>query len=46
MEDLHKIGGTSGVIKYLIKENLMDGDCLTITGKTLSENLEHMKMID
>ena len=46
MEDLHKIGGTSGVIKYLIKENLMDGDCLTITGKSLSENLEHMKMID
>ena len=46
MEDLHNIGGTSGVIKYLIKENLMDGDCLTITGKTLSENLEHMKMID
>jgi len=46
MEDLHKIGGTSGVIKYLIKENLMDGDCITITGKTLSENLEHIKMID
>lgn len=46
MEDLHKIGGTSAVIKYLIKEKLMDGDCLTITGKTLSENLEKMEMVD
>ena len=45
MEDLHKIGGTSAVIKYLIKEKLMDGDCLTITGKTLSENLEKVEMI-
>ena len=46
MEDLHKIGGTSAVIKYLINEKLMDGNCLTITGKTLSENLEEMEMID
>ena len=40
MEDLHKVGGTSAVLKYLIKEGFIDGDCLTITGKTLYENLE------
>jgi dihydroxy-acid dehydratase len=38
-EDLHAIGGTSGLMKYLLDKGLMDGDCLTITGKTLAENL-------
>ncbi|QDU74493.1 Dihydroxy-acid dehydratase [Bremerella volcania] len=37
-EDLHKIGGTPGVMKYLLKEGLLNGDCLTVTGKTLAEN--------
>ncbi|MBA2115763.1 Dihydroxy-acid dehydratase [Planctomycetes bacterium FF15] len=37
-EDLHKIGGTPGVMKYLLKEGLLTGDCLTVTGKTLAEN--------
>ena len=39
MEDLHEVGGTSAVIKYLISENLIDGSCITVTGKSLSENL-------
>ena len=39
MEDLHKIGGTSSLVKYLIEEKIIDGDCLTITGKTLNENV-------
>ncbi len=39
-EDLHKIGGTPGVMKYLLKEGLLNGDCLTVTGKTLAENCE------
>ena len=39
MEDLHQVGGTSAVIKYLISENLIDGSCITVTGKSLSENL-------
>ena len=39
MEDLHEIGGTSAVIKYLISKNLIDGSCITVTGKSLSENL-------
>ena len=38
-EDLHSIGGTPAVMKYLIAEGLMDGSCLTVTGKTLAENV-------
>jgi dihydroxy-acid dehydratase len=40
MEDLHEVGGTSAVIKYLIEKGLIDGSCITVTGKSLSENLE------
>ena len=39
MEDLHNVGGTPAVLKYLLKEGLLNGDCLTVTGKTLAENL-------
>ena len=42
-EDLHSIGGTSGLMKYLIDKGLMDGDCPTVTGKTLAENLVSSK---
>ncbi|MQL81266.1 hypothetical protein Taro_013725 [Colocasia esculenta] len=38
MEDVHKIGGTPAVIRYLLEQELLDGDCLTVTGKTLAEN--------
>ena len=38
-EDLHSIGGTPAVMKYLLQEGLMDGSCLTVTGKTLAENV-------
>ena len=38
-EDLHHVGGTPAVMKYLLGEGLLDGDCLTVTGKTLAENL-------
>jgi dihydroxy-acid dehydratase len=38
-EDLHEVGGTPGVMKYLLKNGLMNGDCLTVTGRTLAENL-------
>ncbi|XP_042376094.1 dihydroxy-acid dehydratase, chloroplastic-like [Zingiber officinale] len=38
MEDLHKIGGTPAVIRYLLEEGFLDGDCMTVTGKTLAEN--------
>ena len=42
-EDLHSIGGTSGLMKYLLDNGLLDGDCLTVTGKTLAENLAGSK---
>ena len=38
-EDLHSVGGTPAVIKYLLAEGLMTGDCMTVTGKTLAENV-------
>ncbi len=40
MEDVHEIGGIPAVLKYLLQQGLLHGDCLTITGKTLAENLE------
>lgn len=40
MEDLFNIGGVPGVMKLLLKEGFLDGNCLTVTGKTLGENLE------
>ena len=39
MEDLHAVGGTSGVIKFLLEHQLLDGNCLTVTGKSLAENV-------
>ncbi len=39
MEDLHFIGGIPAVMKYLLEKGLLDGSCLTVTGKTLAENL-------
>ena len=40
MEDLHTVGGIPAVMRFLIKEGLMSGDCMTVTGKTIAENLE------
>ena len=42
-EDLHSIGGTSGLMKYLLDKGLLDGDCMTVTGKSLAENLAMSK---
>ncbi|WP_435261922.1 dihydroxy-acid dehydratase [Tenacibaculum sp. nBUS_03] len=39
MEDVHAVGGVPAVLKYLLEEGLLHGDCLTVTGKTLAENL-------
>lgn len=46
MEDLHHIGGVPLVMKYLLDKGLLDGDCLTVTGKTLAENLKDIPPID
>ncbi|MEE9240334.1 MAG: dihydroxy-acid dehydratase [bacterium] len=42
MEDLHDVGGVPAVQKLLLDEGLLHGDCLTVTGKTLAENLENV----
>lgn len=42
MSDLHSIGGTPAVLKYLFAEGLLHGDCFTVTGQTLKENLENI----
>jgi dihydroxy-acid dehydratase len=42
MEDLHAVGGVPAVMKYLLKIGLLHGDCLTVTGKTVAENLENV----
>ncbi|MGB5694681.1 MAG: dihydroxy-acid dehydratase [Polyangiales bacterium] len=39
MEDLHDVGGTPGVLRYLLAHGALHEDCLTVTGKTLAENL-------
>ncbi len=40
MEDLHNIGGVPAVMKMLLQANMINGDCMTVTGKTIAENLE------
>jgi len=46
MEDLHKVGGVPAVMKYLLKLGWLDGNCLTVTGKTIAENMADVPEID
>jgi len=46
MEDLHNVGGVPAVMKYMLENNLLNGDCMTVTGKTIKENLEDVKSLD
>jgi dihydroxy-acid dehydratase len=39
MEDIHRVGGTPAVMKFMLKNGMLHGDCLTVTGKTIAENL-------
>ena len=45
MEDLHEIGGIPIVLKYLLDSGFLHGDCLTITGKSLKENLNNVEVL-
>lgn len=45
MQDLQQYGGTPAVMKYLLDEGLLHGDCITVTGKTVAENLADVKSI-
>jgi dihydroxy-acid dehydratase len=46
MHDLHQHGGVPAVMKYLLKNSLLYGDCLTVTGKTIAENLADVPELD
>jgi dihydroxy-acid dehydratase len=46
MQDLHDHGGIPAVMKYLLEKGLLNGDCLTVTGMTLAENLKDLPAID
>ena len=43
MKDLHKIGGVPSVLKYMLENKMLNGDCMTVTGKTIEENLSKIK---
>ena len=43
MEDLHKIGGTPLVMKYMLDNGFLHGNCMTVTGKTINENLKEIE---
>ena len=43
MEDVHHVGGIPAVMKYLLNKGLLHGDCLTVTGKTIAENLAEVQ---
>ena len=45
MEDVHNIGGIPAVMKFLLDEGLINGDCLTVTGKTIAENLAKVNAV-
>ena len=46
MEDVHGIGGTPAIMKYLLDGGYLHGDCMTVTGKTLAENLVDVVSIE
>ena len=46
MEDLHNIGGVPMVMKYLLSKGMLHGDCMTVTGKTIAENLASVPEIE
>ncbi len=43
MEDVHRVGGVPAVMKYMLEQGMLHGDCLTVTAKTIAENLETVK---
>ncbi|WP_139956705.1 dihydroxy-acid dehydratase [Flavicella sediminum] len=46
MEDVHGVGGTPAIMKYLLENGYLHGDCMTITGKTLAENLADVEAME
>jgi len=46
MEDLHNVGGVPAVLKLMLNQGFLDGSCMTVTGKSIGENLESIKGLD
>jgi dihydroxy-acid dehydratase len=46
MEDVHTVGGTPAVMRYMLEHGLLHGDCMTVTGKTIAENLTNVPLLD
>lgn len=46
MEDIHTIGGTPAVMKFMLENGFLHGDCMTVTGKTVAENLATVTLLD
>ena len=46
MEDVHRVGGVPAVMKYMVEHEMLHGDCLTVTGKTIAENLEKVQPLN
>jgi dihydroxy-acid dehydratase len=46
MEDVHTVGGTPAVMKFMLENGFLHGDCLTVTGKTIAENLAAVPLLD
>ena len=46
MSDLDKVGGVPGVLKHLLDNGMLNGDCMTVTGKTMAENLNAMNIAE
>ena len=45
MENLHEIGGVPAVMKFMMDNGLLHEDCLTVTGKTIKENLKNVESL-
>ncbi len=45
MEDIHRIGGVPAVMKYLLEKGMLHGDCMTVTGQTIAENLSSVESL-
>ena len=45
MEDLHAVGGVPAVLKYMLDHDMLHGDCMTVTGRTLAENLSQVESL-
>jgi len=46
MEDLHRVGGVPAVLKFMLENDMLHGDCMTVTGNTLAENLKDVPTLE